>query len=271
MMEAKILSLIELTSSYFILELEAPKVAQSAQAGQFVMLRCGPGYDPLLSRPFSIHRRQGNRIWLLISVVGRGTELISLSRPGAQLEILGPLGKGFRLIEPGRSDPPAQALLVGGGAGVAPLLFLAEELAGRQVPLTVFVGGKTSADLLAIEEFEKLTTKLHLSTEDGSRGEKGLITGVLGDVLEQDTGFRQEIFSCGPWGMLAEISRIAEERQLPIQVSVEARMACGVGACLGCVIKAKAPEGEDYGIGDYRHACVCLEGPVFEAEKLIWN
>jgi len=240
----------------YLMRLEAPALARRGRPGQFVMVRTGPyperGGGPLLKRPFSIHRLgPGDEISLLYRVVGVGTELLALARPGENLELLGPLGRGF--------DPPKElkkAYLAAGGVGLAPLLALAENLAGR-TDLTLFYGEAAAVDLPPESYLQLFPSEIVLTTEDGTAGEKGLVTRPLAQALAREPA---PIFACGPPAMLAEVSRLAELSGVPAWVSLEARLACGLGACLGCAVKVDK--------GGY--ARVCAEGPVFRAEEVRW-
>jgi dihydroorotate dehydrogenase electron transfer subunit len=197
---------------------------------------------------------------MLYRVVGKGTAMLSALRENQAIDILGPLGKGFDL-----RDGDEEKLLVGGGVGLAPLHRLAAELAARGAAARLFAGGRTRGDLPCLADFERLGVKCHCATEDGSLGTQGFVTAVLNPYLDALAG-RAALYACGPDGMLRAVAKIARERRLPCQVSLEGYMACGVGACLGCVTpgKAHSPQTPDY-------RCVCAEGPVFESGELKWE
>lgn len=257
-MQADILDNNELAPSYYKLTLQCPVLAHSVNPGQFIMLKVSEAYDPLLRRPFSIHRVDGEQVQLLYQVVGKGTQLMSQMRPGEVLDVLGPLGNGFTL-QPGI----AQAMLIGGGVGVAPLLFWAQELVRHKLKLLLFIGGKNKADLLAVEDFRQLGAQLYLATEDGSAGHTGKVTETVKDYLTSgESTAATAVFACGPKAMLAQVAGLAKPYELPCQLSLDVVMACGVGACMGCVVKA----GDS---GDYIR--VCKEGPVFEASRILWE
>jgi len=246
----------KLARKTYLMRLEAPAIARSGRPGQFVMVQTGPypesGGGPLLKRPFSIHRLgPGDEIALLYRVVGVGTKLLALVRPGESLELLGPLGRGF--------DPPAgmkRAYLAAGGVGLAPLLALAEDLAG-QADLTLFYGEAAAADLPPESYLKLFPAEIVLTTEDGGAGEKGLVTRPLARALADDPA---PVLACGPAAMLAEAARLAQAYRVPAWVSLEARMACGLGACLGCAVP----------INKGGYARVCTEGPVFRAAEVQW-
>jgi len=255
---AEIAGQVQLTPDIFLLTIEASEIADTASPGQFCMVevRAAHSKDPLLRRPLSIHRVvRGKEIIFLYRNVGRGTHLLSRHSPGERLHVLGPLGQGFQrpLGHP--------AILVGGGLGSAPLLFLAEELP-RDSGVTVVLGGRTGEDLLSQEYFIALGHQVLLTTEDGSVGRRGLVTDTLSEILSHESDPRPCIFSCGPWPMMKAVYDMVHERALPCQVSLEARMACGIGLCLGCAV----PRSDGHG---YLH--VCTDGPVFDAEEISWE
>lgn len=267
---AMVLSNVEVSPGYWRIRLTAPPEFASAEAGQFVMVRVGGGIDPLLRRPFGVFDLSTHVpahdgaiaqpcFEMLYKVVGKGTGMLASLHETDRLDILGPLGKGF---EYGRDG--AEKLLVGGGVGVAPLYMLAKELVKRS-PVRLFAGGGTRDDILAITEFERLGVECYVATEDGSLGQAGLVTEALVNRLEQVNG-GAEIFTCGPHPMLKAVAAIAAYRGIPCQVSLEGYMACGMGACLGCVTPGRGhtPETPDY-------RCVCSEGPVFPANELGWE
>ncbi|MEW5800638.1 MAG: dihydroorotate dehydrogenase electron transfer subunit [bacterium] len=270
-MTAKIIENYRISSYYYRLTLDCAEIAQKAAPGQFVMIRVNHEVEPLLRRPFSIHRQwtssshrsaQAEGIQILFRIVGKGTaHLASLSR-GAKIDIIGPLGQGFRL-----KTAISHPLLIAGGIGAAPLLFLADRIEEAQaLPLQprLFLGGKTKEDILCREDFEKDGFSLHISTEDGSMGHKGLIMEPFSDYLKQAmlSGKNEiTIFACGPLPLMYKVAEAARQYNLSCQVSLEQKMACGVGACLGCVIEWADADNPS------RYRRVCKEGPVFEAGR----
>ena len=247
--QAKVIGRRHFSNGVVRLDLESSAVAQAARAGQFVMVRVKAdlGYDPLLRRPLSIHDCQGRVISPLVKVVGRGTALLADLGEGDSLDLLGPLGRPF----PSLNGPK---ILVGGGMGVAPLLFLTREAGGGD-GLRLRLGAATAAELCAVEEFEGLGLVPDLYTEDGSAGAKGLVTKGLAQELGRLPG---TVFACGPPGMLRAVAEIAQKSEVRTYLSLEAQMACGLGACLGCAVRKSG--------GGY--ARVCTEGPVFEATEV---
>ena len=185
-------------------------------------------------------------------------ELIARCRKGDRLSLIGPLGNAFLV-----PDSCRQLILVAGGIGVPPIRFLAQSLLEREgAPqrCVVFVGGRSRDDLVCISEFDLPGFLVDVSTDDGSQGHHGLVTGSLERVLDQ--GSADMICACGPPAMLKAVAAIAEARQIPCQVSIEAMMACGMGACLGCAVQVRDDDAR------YRH--VCMDGPVFDARRLVW-
>ncbi|MDH5405254.1 MAG: dihydroorotate dehydrogenase electron transfer subunit, partial [Candidatus Aminicenantes bacterium] len=224
---------------YWLLSLKSAQIASVATPGQFVMLKIGKSFDPLLPRPMSIHsiiKEDNHRLGftILYKVVGKGTRLLAEKRSGESLAIVGPLGTGFNLNHIASGYEP---IVVGGGIGIAPLLFLAHELVEKGQTPTVFLGANSQEELLALDEFESLRLTPKVSTEDGSKGVKGMVTDLLASYLDDSKGSQGEIFACGPAPMLKKVASLAKSYGLKSQLSLEQRMACGLGACLGCVVK----------------------------------
>lgn len=255
--KARVIRFEQLSELNVRLTLEAPLIAASSEAGQFVMIRTGPGQDPLLRRPFSLHQTStSGQIQIYFKDVGRGTHILAHTKVGEVLDIFGPLGRGFKI------DPERPACLVGGGLGIAPLLFLAKaiSLKGRDHSHDVIIlGGKTSEDVEPlVEDFKQFGFPLLCATDDGSYGKKGFVTDIL---REEDLAENTIVYGCGPDPMLEMMHHHCVAQGLSCQVSIESVMACGMGACLGCNVEASN--------GDYLH--VCLDGPVFDTEDLAWN
>ncbi|MHB0915126.1 MAG: dihydroorotate dehydrogenase electron transfer subunit [Thermoleophilia bacterium] len=240
--------------AYRLISFIAREMAESARPGQFLMVRrSGPALDPLLPRPMSIHDVESDLVKVLIDPVGKGTKDLAATAVGDTINVLGPLGNGFN---PNGAGP---ALLAGGGIGAAPLLPLARELAGRGREVTCLLGFRSRAQAIVAELFRGFD--VHVSTEDGSVGRKGLVSELLsGCIADLGPGARQaELFACGPDPMLKVVTATARECGVKAQVSVDTHMACGVGACQGCVVETTT---------GYRRAC--SEGPVFDAAELKW-
>jgi dihydroorotate dehydrogenase electron transfer subunit len=268
--KAMVISNTEISPGYFRLRLTAPRDTAVSLPGQFLMVKVRDATDPLLRRPFGIfdmatidseNPEIGRQTCLeiLYKVVGKGTRVLAALHHGDHLDILGPLGKGFDT-----SGRGGEKILVGGGVGLAPLYYLARGLVGNS-PVRLFAGGKNREDILCITEFERLGIETYVSTDDGTLGEQGMVTAVMERYLSDNPSV-ETIYACGPFPMLKAVTRIAERYGIPCQVSLEAYMACGVGACLGCVIKGRNHTEE---IPDYR--CVCKDGPVFDSLELFWD
>lgn len=245
---ACVVSVIEPMPGACLLWLEAGEIASAAKPGQFVMVRCGQ--DTVLRRPLSVHRVDGDRLALLFAVIGAGTGWLSRRQMGDAVDIFGPLGNGFTL--------PAtlqDILLVAGGIGIAPLAFLAEE-AGRQGNKVTLLVGTSSKTSLLSDDIMPFQTNIFI-TEDGSYGYKGLVT----DWLESNHRFIQKpIFACGPLPMYKAMSQMPGLKNKPVQISLEARMGCGLGVCYSCTVKTKA------GLKQ-----VCQDGPVFDFHDILWD
>jgi len=251
-----------ITDSIVQLSFAAPQISQAAGPGQFVMLKAGEGRDPLLRRPFSIHGTTADgTVQILLRVVGKGTRLLSSLLPGASVPMLGPLGNGFDLS---RIDARTSLLaVVGGGMGVAPLLYVADRLAqqGLTGKTQIILGARYQRELLCLLGFKKLGFAVQCITDDGSSGEQGFVSDLLRRNLTNHTN--AIVFTCGPVPMLKAVSLLCEQFEAECQVSLETYMACGISACLGCAVPANNAEKE------YVH--VCKNGPVFNSREIAWN
>lgn len=250
-----------LTGAYILLTFHHPEIAQQARAGQFVMIKAGTSAEPPLRRPFSILDVDGSAgtFRLFLKAVGAGSRALADMRVGEIAQCLGPLGVPFELPPPDR-----EALMVAGGYGIAPFHLFCRELnaAGRRG--RVFYGGRTAADLQIRDAFDALGAPLVPATDDGSLGHRGRVTEPLEAHLDAH-GDRFQVYACGPDAMLHAVARVAERRGIPAQVSLDPWMGCGVGTCLGCVVRMQAAE-------DARphYRCACTEGPVFHAREVVW-
>lgn len=247
--QVKITSNKRIGQQYYKVSLRAPDIARIVKPGQFINVKLNDSIDPLLRRPFSIHDAYGSTIELLYAVVGKGSKILSQKKTGDSLDVIGPLGNGFDVSPVSGALP----ILVAGGMGVAPLYFLAKRLKHKD-PL-VLIGARNKKELVCVKELKKLRVRVHISTDNGSMGEKGYVT----DLLKSMGRRRVIIYACGPKPMLKEISAITYQTKIAAQVSLEEHMSCGFGACLGCVVKTT---------DGYKR--VCKEGPVFDARKVVW-
>lgn len=243
---------------YYRLILKAPAAAASARPGHFVMLRVSENLDPLLARPFGIASVPSrSTIEILYRIAGRGTALLTRMEAGRTLQFLGPLGNGFAL--PKKDET---AVLVAGGSGFPPLQFLSQQVKG---PAHLFVGSRYKDCLPpsgVLNRFRECCSTVHIATEDGSMGVKGMTTDILNRFLTRaEKKAHLVIYACGPHAMLAAVSKMAAEHSLSCYVSMEERMGCGLGACMGCSIPMKT--------GGYKRAC--KEGPVFDSRDVEWG
>jgi dihydroorotate dehydrogenase electron transfer subunit len=263
-----IISNREIFKDHFLMILKVPADFRGSSPGQFVMLRREEGDIPFLGRPFSIHSLysiNGDTVMeILYRVSGKGTALIARLKADHRVKILGPLGRGFDL-----PVGKKKIVLVAGGMGIAPLLYLAEyylrEQRDEPLKMILYFGAQSSQYFCSLDRLNRLCSSLKLSTDDGTAGYHGPVTDlVAGDALsfERDDS---TLFACGPYGMMKETARIAGELAIPCQVSMEEKMACGIGACLGCAVRSG---GENT---SKRFMRVCKEGPVFDSREIDWN
>lgn len=285
-MKYRILSNVFLKDRRFLLELAVPAIFKEALPGQFLHIRVEDSCDPLLRRPLSIHDcfAQGKNSALVVRVlyeaVGKGTSLLSDKKVSSEVDCLGPLGNGFDMQ---KIITAKKIYIAAGGMGVAPLYFLARKIAetcgskSEAGKIVVLIGAKTKDDILREKEFKSLGCEVHIATEDGSRGSKGRVTDLLRNILaagcklqakgnaRSEAGANSQspeavICACGPKAMLAVVSDIARQSGVSAQVSLEEFMGCGLGACLGCVIRTSS---------GYKR--ICHDGPVFDASEVIWK
>ncbi len=248
-----------LGADIYRLSIQAPEIAATAQAGQFIMVKAGMGFDPLLRRPFSIHQAEGDEIQILFKRLGKGTTLLSKLEAGQQVDILGPLGNAFTLKE-------GSCCLIGGGMGVAPILFLAQTMRSQGITPHILLGARNKEELMTfLPAFQALGCSLCYATDDGSMGQRGFIVEALPPLLAKDNKAKWQVYSCGPYPMMRAVAAICHPKW-PCQVSMETMMACGISACLGCTITARNANEKG---GKYLH--VCQDGPVFSADRIKWE
>ena len=273
------------TDQYFRLVLRAPQIAPLIQPGQFAHVRILPLKDALLRRPFSIFQVAGDTFSILYKTVGKGTDALSRMHAGEEVSIMAPLGHGFTVPKSGGEIP----LLVAGGYGMAAMYLLAQRSPQKGI---VFVGGRKRVDILCEKEFHALGWDIRVTTEDGSHGEKGLVTQPLLAELRRSRGNEAQtgkseiqnpksksdqslltsaatrrkvkLYACGPTPMLKAVGKIAEDFNVPAELSMDEHMCCGVGVCLTCVIPVKAGDSWEY-------QRTCTEGPVFDSHQVVWE
>ncbi|MBE0447168.1 MAG: dihydroorotate dehydrogenase electron transfer subunit [Actinobacteria bacterium] len=251
---ADVIAKEEVIPGVFSLTIVSPVISENAKPGQFVHIACNQGGNFILRRPFSIHRIvPGKAFEILFRVVGRGTEALSRVKVYDILDVIGPLGNGFKY-----SERITSALLVAGGLGLAPLLYLAEELTNEQVKFYPMLGAQTKTKLLRYIDFKRIGKKTYVATDDGSSGHNGTVADLLNRTIHY---IRPEIiYACGPEPMLRKVAQTADEFGVKCQVSLETKMACGVGVCLGCACVTRQG-----------YKMVCKDGPVFDARDIIWD
>ncbi len=270
----RIVENVRLARDTYRVRFECPALARRIVPGQFVMLKIAGLNDPLLGRPLALYDTvlgpDGEAIGIdvVYLVLGKMTRRLSAMAPGQELDVWGPLGNGF---------PPQKTghlVMVAGGIGQTPFPALAREHLGQGTygeprravapvdKVTLCYGARTADYLAGLEDFKRLGIELHISTDDGSAGHHGLVTDLLKQVLAAAQGPR--IVCCGPEPMMEAVAHIAAEQGVPCQVSLETPMACGIGICFSCVAKVRDESGD----WDYRRTCV--EGPIFDAERIVW-
>ncbi|NQW03501.1 MAG: dihydroorotate dehydrogenase electron transfer subunit [Acidobacteria bacterium] len=263
---AVVISNTRLTSEYNVVSLAAPQVADVAAPGQFVMIKTSPGLDPLLRRPFSIFeilRDQAQAsvgISLLNKRVGVGTALLYDARVGDRLDCLGPLGQPFVPV-----TPPEEAWMVAGGVGLAPFATLAQALAAKGTAMTLFYGGRSTSDLFYESFFAALGARLVLTTDDGSRGTPGRVTGPLeAALLVQPADHPVTLYACGPTPMMRAVADLGAAHARTTYVSLEPVMGCGMGGCYSCVVRVHRSDGTQL-------VRSCIDGPVFDSSTVVWD
>ena len=257
-MKKKILDLtvtanIKLHANYVLIKMASQEILPEMLPGQFAEIRVDGSPTTFLRRPISINYvdKVNNEVWFLVQIVGDGTRTLAKVSAGDVVNVVLPLGNGFTIPE----KPSDKLLLIGGGVGTAPLLYLGEVLLANNCKPTFLLGARSEGDLLQLEDFKKFG-EVYTTTEDGSAGEKGYVTQ---HSILNDKQFDM-IYTCGPKPMMVSVAKYAKANNIECEVSLENKMACGVGACLCCV--EKTVEG---------HVCVCTEGPVLNIKKLLWQ
>ncbi len=258
--KTEIISNKKTAKDHYVMAVGTAYLAKNSRPGQFVNVKVREeGTDPLLRIPLGVHAIEKKGIKLLYKVVGQATEILSKKRTGEALDILGPLGNGFDLAPAKRKE---KIIVVAGGHGAAPLYALTEAIIKKRGEVEFFTGACTGEHIVCVKELRKIGAKVHVATEDGSKGKKGYVTDILREFLRKAKGEKgpEIIYSCGPRPMLREVAKCAKESNIPAQVSLDAYMACGIGACLGCAIET---------VSGYK--LVCKDGPVFSAEEIRWG
>lgn len=258
----------EISPGYHHMGIRTPELAAQAKPGQFVMISVREGrLDPLLRRPMGIMLIEEDGIEILYRIVGRGTRIMAGMKEGEAIDVLGPLGNGF--------DIPfdREVWVVAGGCGAAPFFEVAKQLSKKKMGkgLRVFLGGGSSSDVLCVDVFRRFGVTPDVATEDGSSGCKGLVTSPLEEAARLNASSKPLLLASGPHGMLKAVAALAEKYKLECLVSLDNRMACGFGVCLGCVVPVKNLVEENLSRETpAQYKCVCSDGPVFPAEEIAW-
>jgi dihydroorotate dehydrogenase electron transfer subunit len=258
----------EIVQDHYLMSVEVKNDFMQARPGQFVMIRIKDRDFPFLRRPFSIYSVYSEKhktiMELLYRVVGRGTLVLSRLLKGDRIEIMGPLGNGFDI------DPKYDTVaLVAGGAGIAPLSFLAEYFERHNVihpgNITCYLGARTAGTLVGVPRLRETCSEVLVSTDDGSTGYHGPVTDLVEACVSGYGNDHSMIYACGPRPMVRRLGEIITPHSVACQVSLEERMACGMGACLGCVVEVKPKDCPP------RYKRVCKDGPVFAIDEITWN
>ena len=256
MQTGTILANRNLQGDYQAVTFHVPEIARTAESGQFVHVRIGEGLDRILRRPFSIHDvddRGG--LTVVYKIVGAGTRRLAAMRPGEVCDVLGPLGKAYTPVAPDEFP-----VIVDGGYGSAATYLLA-----RRSPVkgAVLLGARGRADVILADEYRALGFDVRISTNDGSLGHRGFVTGLIAPLLAENPGKKVKFYACGPHPMLIALAKLLQAQRLPGELSLDHLMCCGVGACFACVVKVKADNAEGW-----QYARACKDGPVFDAESV---
>ncbi len=249
-----------IAEDHYLLRCKCPEIAQNTLPGQFVHVLISSGTGMLLRRPFTVYTVENDEITMLYQIIGHGTQHLSEMPKGATIQVLGPLGNTFHI-----EDTVDPAIIVGGGAGIASLMLLVTALKERSIPTIALVGSQNRRRLLSVDDLRAISVPVHIATDDGSVGHHGFVTDILTNMLSKHDLHHPIIYACGPHGMLAAVSKISTEHEVPTQVAMENRMGCAMGVCLGCVCPVRISEN----LIDYQR--VCTEGPVFNAEEIAWE
>ncbi len=241
----------EVAENIFVLRCHAPQISRTVRAGQFVNIRVADGTDPLLRRPFSVYRSDGEAIELLFNIVGRGTLCLRGKAPGSTLDVIGPLGVPFSLTEGDFST----GVLIGGGLGVAPLPISTATLRAAGKNVVTYLGARSSSHLVT----EHLAD-VHIATDDGSTGFHGTVVDLARRDFADHPWAAPRLFACGPTPMLRAVAQFAVTAGLACEVSLEGPMGCGIGICQGCPVEL---------VGEEKHyALMCKDGPTFDVRKV---
>lgn len=253
--QAKIITKEQLRENVYQFTIESDKLSKAAKPGQFIDIKCSDTNGLILRRPISISQIiSPNLISFIFEVKGKGTTELSHKNVGEYLDVLGPLGNGFDI-----SGKYKNVAVVGGGIGIFPLIGLLEGIKSNKIS---FLGFRNKSFMLLLDKFKSISNEVQIATDDGSFGHHGLVTELLEVKIKE--GKIDIIYACGPKPMLGAVQKLAEKYNVPCQLSLEERMGCGVGACLGCACKIGTDD-------DWNYKHVCVDGPVFWSSEVIFN
>jgi dihydroorotate dehydrogenase electron transfer subunit len=264
----EILSNEEVQNEYYLMKVKLASSFENPLPGQFVMIRIAGLLDPFLSRPISIYSflrsKDFCKVEFLYRVVGKGTQILAGLIKSSQVEIHGPLGRSFEICKSKK-----QIIFIAGGIGIAPLSLLAEHLC-RVISLPgesmfFYIGAKTIKAIVGLEKLQKLSYHIQVCTDDGSLGKKGLVTDVFQKEMNKYSAADSIIYTCGPKAMVKTLTNILIGSKFQCQASLEERMACGTGACMGCAVAIRDNR------GDLSYQQVCSDGPVFDLRQIVWE
>ncbi len=249
----KVIANEKLCAKFWRLSFDAPDLAKSVQAGQFVHIRTNEGFEPFFRRPFSVFRAQ-KKVDIFYEVVGPGTALLAAKQKGDVVDVLGPLGTPFHLPPP----ETKQVVMIAGGIGIAPMMMLSDVLKKKKYELILLYGGRTRGHVYPMKEFKDNGVKVHVATDDGSVGFKGRVSGLFDKIkLDPASTF---VYTCGPNPMMKAVQEFCVKHHLKGQAACEEIMACALGACLGCSIQTTKG-----------YKTVCYDGPCFNIEEVMFH
>ncbi|MBL7073567.1 MAG: dihydroorotate dehydrogenase electron transfer subunit [Candidatus Omnitrophica bacterium] len=251
---------------HFELTMEAPWLSKVSRAGQFVMVKLSDKFtDPLLRIPLAVHSKNAGGISLMYKVVGSGTKILSEQKKGTVLDVVGPLGNGFN-DEPILKKKGRVAIIVAGGHGIIPLYLLAKGFREKNIEVKVFIGAGTKEHVLLEKKLKKTGASVQVATDNGTLGHKGSVVALAEEYLKKEKGekaasrdIKHYTYACGPRVMLNALSKKLKKLNEPAEFSLDAYMACGIGACKGCAIKT---------VSGYK--LVCKDGPVFDMRSIVF-
>lgn len=247
----------ETAPKYFLMKIDSPELAGRVVPGQFFHIKVADRLDIILRRPISMFDYNETSVSILYEVVGKGTALLSEKKPGEELDILGPLGNGFSM-----PIDEKKIFIVAGGMGVASLFSLAKEIKKmKNKEIFVLMGANNKYKIICEDNFKKIGLAPEIATDNGSYGCKGLVTELFKKRVENHELKTIAVYGCGPHEMLKELSNILNGHNIKGELSMDTHMGCGMGVCLGCVIKTR----------DGKYKRVCKDGPVFKADEIVWE